>query len=120
MKFKTTRIEEEFKLLDEKNPRLKEAALLLESIIDGLGLDEPTITCVYRDPTENGLVGGIDNSPHCVWEGMDFRSSIYKPDEIQDILKEINIKPYKYHNKPTMIYHKVNGGVPHFHLQILK
>lgn len=119
MRYKTLRIEKEFAELDLQNPRLKEALLKLEQLCDEMGLDEPVITCIYRGPDENCKAEGISKSPHLIWEGADIRSTIYKPDEQQDLLKAVNML-YKYGNKPALMFHKTPSGVPHGHLQIKK
>lgn len=123
MKFKTDRIQQEYKDLPKQNLYLVEVLTLLESFCRNHSLAEPVITCIYRTPEENAAANGIPNSPHCIWEGADIRSSIYNRDEITNIVYYLNgLMAYrpKGATKPLALYHSVRGSVPHIHIQVRK
>lgn len=53
---------------------------------------------------------------HTLWRGVDLRSTIYKPDEIE-ILRSMTNKQFEYgRGKKVAVYHDVGAG-PHLHLQ---
>lgn len=120
MKFKTDKIKTEFEELENHNENLYDVLTRIEVFCDSIGVEEPVITCILRAEEENKAVGGIATSPHLIWDAADLRSKIYAQDEIDEIVKEVNSWGYSYRGKPTIIYHRVVGGVPHLHVQVLK
>jgi len=117
MEFKTPRIADEFLDLAQMNPRLKGVLLALEQFTEvelGKGV---VVTCLRRTPDENVACGGIVLSPHLTWEAADLRSSIYSESDIAKMLQFLNCFTYR-HGKQTAMYHQVQGGAPHFHIQV--
>lgn len=53
---------------------------------------------------------------HTLWRGVDLRSRIYTPDEIE-VLRSMTNKAFRYgRGKDVAVFHDVGAG-PHFHLQ---
>ena len=119
IKFKTPEVEKEYYQLPVHNARLSRLLHALEIFCD-LELGKPVvITEIYRSAEENAKQGGIPNSPHLNWEGLDIRSTIYTEPEIERIKAFLNT--FKFRNgKQVAVYHAVPGGAFHFHIQYAK
>jgi hypothetical protein len=124
LKFKTTRIETEFKQLEaEKNKAL---AALVYSLATFVSLElnkDVVLTEVLRTQEEfdklyaaTPVAKRPKTSPHLFWRAVDIRSSIYTPDEIKRILAFLNAFRY-IEGRPVALYHAIAGNVAHFHIQ---
>lgn len=124
MKFKTDRIEQEFKQLSIKNPDLAR-------IINWIGITaftmfgkEIVLTDIFRTILEQVKIYGVGTkkvSPHMLWHAVDLRSSTFTDDEIKQLVDLIN-NTYNKNNvyKFTAMCHEVNGFGMHFHIQYCK
>lgn len=117
--FKTPKIEKEYHELPIHNRRMHMLLKALEIFCELELKKDVTLTEIYRDPAQNAAVGGIPNSPHMTWEGVDLRSSTFTADEIERIKAFLNT--FRFRNgKLVCVYHAVPGGAFHFHIQYAK
>ena len=87
------------------------------------GYPAPIITSLARTVEENDLVGAESDS-HITMRAFDISSRPYTLKQIEDICDYMKkeFKEYAAVNKEganrLAVYHKVEGGVMHFHFQI--
>jgi hypothetical protein len=119
IKFKAQTEEKEFYQLPIHNSRMSLLLRALDAFCE-LELKKPVIiTEIYRTPEENKAQGGIPNSPHLTWEGVDIRSSVFTDAEIERIKNFLNQFTFR-NGKQVAVYHAVPGGAFHFHIQYAK
>lgn len=123
--FKTPKVAAQFNLLPIHNRRLRKVLDMLALYCELEFRKDVVVTEILRTEEENRAVGGIPNSPHCVWNAADIRSSTFEPDEVAKIEKFLNCVTYRNNGKKTFVYHEVkkpdgtSGGL-HLHIQCLK
>lgn len=122
--FKTPRQEADFNELKNKNLRLYEFVILLTKFVNLELKKEVVLTDVFRSKEEfDALYAATPpekrpaSSPHCLWNAVDIRSSIYTPAEITRIVSFANQFKYKDGSKPVALYHTISGNVAHMHFQ---
>jgi hypothetical protein len=83
----------------------------------------PIITCLARTEEEE-CEAGAETRGHMQRRALDLRSSIYNKQQIETITNYINSHWVKYAAKNSQgqvrgaVYHRVEGGVFHFHIQL--
>ena len=117
--FKSPRIENEFKQLYNRNPRLQKVLEIAARYCELEFKKDIVITSLYRDPQENKDVGGIATSPHMTWEAADLRSFTFTDEELAKLAAFLNGITFR-NGKKTCVYHKVAGGAYHLHIQVAK
>jgi len=122
--FKSNRIRDEYTQLMGKNPKLFDIVTTLANHVKDKYEEDLTITCIYRSPEENEELyknTPIDkrpkNKPHTLWGALDIRSADFSLPEIKELENFINKRWPKLNGSKTAIYHVVDGGAPHFHIQ---
>jgi len=126
VKFKTTRIEEEYSELQDKNAQLHALLVMLDGYTRAKFSKEIVLTHLFRTPEEQvSLYAATEpskrpaKSPHQSWEAVDLRSTTFTEAEHKDMCDMLN-KTYKNKNaKPVAFVHAIAGGAPHFHIQVL-
>ena len=116
IQFKDESLRQEYTSLALRNWRLFNLLSALEVFVRLELKKDLIITEIYRDAATNSAQGGIANSPHMTWEGVDIRSWIYTEAEIQRILAFLNTFTFR-NGKQVGVYHAVKNGAPHFHIQ---
>lgn len=120
IKFKTTRIENEFKVLKDKNNELYQLVTTANNISENIFNKSLVITEIYRTQKEQDrYYKGKPKftSPHQRWLAVDIRSKNLTKQEIKALTTIIKHK-YNPINTyiPTAFYHDVGLG-PHIHIQ---
>jgi hypothetical protein len=124
LKFKTDRIEKEFKELEaEKNKALAALVNMLSTFVSLELNKDVVLTEIYRTKEEFDMLYSHTpaerrpkTSPHLFWRAVDIRSKIYTDAEIKRILSFLNTFRY-VEGRPVGIYHAIAGNVSHFHIQ---
>jgi hypothetical protein len=121
IRFKTPRIEAEFRELPSKNKRLFVLATAAGHYSMFEFKKEITITSLYRTPEENAELYSPNkepfNKPHTLWEAIDLRSTIYTESELKKLLHFLNLWTAFDGKRSTAFCHTVLGGAQHFHVQ---
>lgn len=87
------------------------------------GYPAPVITSIARTEEENAAAGA-ESDAHVSLRAFDVRSFVYTEEQIEDIKQYMNKEFEMYAavnskgHRVLCVYHKVEGGGMHFHLQI--
>ena len=125
MRFKDTRLAQEYNQLPIENKRLYQLMAVIDQFTELEFKKDVCITCILRTKSENDAlyaqvpVEQRPNSPHLNWEGVDIRSTDFTPSEIDRLLKFINTFTFR-NGKQVGVYHQVAGNALHFHIQYAK
>lgn len=83
----------------------------------------PVLTSIQRTQEEEAQAGA-ESTSHLTRRAFDLRSSIYTKQQIETITNYVNTNWVKYAAKNSQgqiraaVYHRVEGGAVHFHIQI--
>ena len=124
IKFKTVRVSKEWE--SGKLPqKLKDIIVLLAYYSITFFKIPITITCIFRTQEEQDKIyqGNVTyhhkpwKSNHQYWNAIDLRSKDFTEKQIEILVSIANTIRYRTKGKTTAVYHKVNGGAFHFHIQ---
>jgi hypothetical protein len=125
--FKEATLKTQYAKLHHYNPKMCEILLKLQQMAESSYQKNIVITQIERGQEENDKIYANDKTKkhrktaHGVWAAVDIRSSNFNSDEISKIVdflnsyNAINSNPIKGGN--TALYHAVQGGAAHIHIQ---
>lgn len=125
LKFKSTRVRDEYAMLPAKNLPLFNVLIdLMQFVAEKYG-KELTLTHIFREQSEQDAFYRTNErytvkpwkSPHQIWHGLDFRSRDFNRAEQDGIVEYLNLKYNKgNHYARTALVHNVGHG-DHGHVQ---
>lgn len=124
MIFKTDRIKEEWALLRSgaqtapSAPLVVAVALYVDDVSQRVAGRQAVVTGIWRSPAEQAQYGVKGaRSVHEFWRGVDFRSTIYSADQVDEICAEVN-GVFRYSDKLVVLALHNKGTAPHLHGQV--
>lgn len=125
MRFKTPRIDEEYRSLYLHNKRLLYVLMALDYYCQVEFNKDFCVTSILRTQGEHDALYASTpepkppTSPHCNWEAADLRSSDFDMLQIDKIVKFLNCFTFRG-GRPTALYHTIPGNAMHLHTQVAK
>jgi hypothetical protein len=125
--FKDAALMPQYSKLHHYNPKMCEILHKLQHMVQSKYHKNVMITQIERGQEENDRIYKNDKTKkhrktaHGVWAAVDIRSSSFSGPEISEIVAFLNSYDDRNSNPTrggnTALYHAVQGGAPHIHIQ---